>query len=351
MNSASDERSVRPRPAEAALPPKENPERSTSPHAIHVVIPTHGRPDLLVRTLASLARCELPEGYAGCVVIENGSRDGAEAACRGADARLAVRYLHHERGNKSEALNRVLEILSDGLVVFFDDDVRFSPTVLTDYAAAANADNPGCWFAGPTGVDYETEPPDWLKRHLPPSAKGWEWGGGKTFDRPDAMGFNWAAFAADLRRAGRFNPDFGPGSPTGATGQESEMMSRLLAAGVSGRYLHGARVWHYVPGERCAPQWALSRTYRNNIRSALWGVRPDAPQLFGFPRWQFRWLARAWVSWLASRMLPSPERRFVRDVKLQAVLGTMAGSRRAARRAAGRAPDRSADRLPHPSGR
>ena len=46
---------------------------------VTVLIPTHGRPTLLGRTLASLGACRLPAAYAETVVVENGSRAGAEA--------------------------------------------------------------------------------------------------------------------------------------------------------------------------------------------------------------------------------------------------------------------------------
>ena len=64
------------------------------------------------------------------------------------------------------------------------------------------------------------------------------------------LGCNWAAFTGDLRAAGGFDANFGPGSPTGATGQEAEMQERLLARGVRQVDVPDALVWHYVPEER-----------------------------------------------------------------------------------------------------
>ncbi len=297
-----------------------------------VVIPTHGRPDLLVRTLDSLAQCDLPRGYAGCVVAENGGKHGAEAACRAADARLKVRYLYHEQGNKSATINRVLEDLrdepgGDGLIVFFDDDVRLSPAVLTAYAAAAQAHGPGHWFAGPTAVDYESEPLVWLLKYLPPSAKGWTWAGGEAIDRPDAMGFNWAAFAADLNTLGGFDRNVGPGSPSGATGQETDMMRRLLAAGFGGRYLPDARVWHWVPAERCSPRWTLRRTYKNTLQSQRSAQPPDVPWLLGYPRFVLPQLATAAVVAAASALLPVNSDRFEQRRRFEVLRGTAHGWR------------------------
>ena len=299
-----------------------------------VVIPTHGRPDLLVRTLTSLAECDLPANYAGCVVAENGGEHGAAAACGDADARLRIRYLYHAEGNKSATLNRVLEDVTDGLIVFLDDDVRLAPGVLTAYAAAAGR-GPRAWFAGPAGVDYEREPPAWVKSYLPTSATGWEWGGGECVDRPEAMGFNWAAFAADLRALGGFDPDRGPGAATGATGQEEAMMRRLLDAGHPGRYLPGARVWHFVPPDRCSPGWVLRRKYRNGINEGLrYGTGSSAPTLLGYPRWMVRAVVGLWAD---ARLNPTggERARFARRAALASFRGRMAGCRTAGRRAGG----------------
>lgn len=247
-----------------------------------VVIPTHNRNSLLRRTLDSLAECERPTDYARTIVIENGGRHGAEQVCRDAADWLNVNYRYHEQGNKSAALNSVLPDVDDDLLVFFDDDVRLHPDVLTAYVkAAARYDN--AFFGGPVDVDYEVPPLEWVK--LPPSAKGWSMPDGTTaIERPDFLGFNWAAHAADLRHHGEFNPAVGPGGTTGGRGQETDAQQRLIDAGVSARYVPNAMVWHFVPADRCSPKWSLRRAYQHGVS---WGLSQFEPAvtLFGYPRW------------------------------------------------------------------
>ena len=229
-----------------------------------ILIPTHGRPTLLGRTLASLAACRLPEAYAEAIVVENGSRAGAEAVlAEVAEAHpgLRLRYMHAERANKSHALNEALATLGEGLVVFFDDDVRLEPGVLEAYAQSASQHPQHTFFGGSTGVDYESEPVEWVRRLLPLSARGVD------LHEPERewhlyLGFNWATFVEDLRAAGGFNADFGPGSPTGATGQEADMQERLLAHGVRQVDVPDALVWHYVPEERSTLRWLVRRKVR-----------------------------------------------------------------------------------------
>ena len=237
------------------------------PSQLHVVVATAGRPDLLGRALDSLAACRRPETYADLVVVENGPRTGAEAAVAGADPWLSARYVHAERPGKSAALNRAVEEAGDGLVVFVDDDVRAHPDVLVAYAAAAERAADGrAYFGGSCRADYEAQPPAHVVRHLPVSARGFD---PRRSSDGFYLGLNWAAFADDLRRAGGFDPRFGPGSATGATGgDETAVQIELQKRGVVPTPVPEAVVWHYVPRDRCSEPWLLRRGYRDGLSHA-----------------------------------------------------------------------------------
>ncbi len=298
-----------------------------TPIPLSAVIPTYGRAALLARTLDSLAACARPPGYAGTLVVENGPKGAAEALVAEAAGRhpgLGLRYLHAERANKSAALNAALADESlRGLLVFFDDDVRMAPGLLEAYAAAAAAHpEGGTFFGGPMSVDYEEAPPGWLLRHLPFSARGVEFDQGP---RPDHfMGCNWAAFAGDARAAGGFAEDFGPGSATGATGQESEMQRRMSRAGVKRVYVPGARVWHYVPRERCSPQWTLGRKYQAGIEKGTFVHARHGRQ----PRrlWKQAGMGlRALAHWARARLQGDPAEAFTAHAALRKSTGFIVG--------------------------
>jgi glycosyltransferase involved in cell wall biosynthesis len=236
-------------------------------HSLTILIPTHGRPTLLKRTLESLKACTLPNTYHELVVIENGSRDGAQKLVADLPERLNARYMHRERGNKSYALNEALETIEDGLVVFFDDDVRVHPDTLVAYANAAMDYNGGVFFGGPVEVDFEKKPQDWLVPYLPYSAKGYDLIESRMGE--EYLGFNWAAFTSDVKRLGGFDLRFGPGSVTGATGQESNMQKRMLRTGMNGVDVQRARVWHHVPKQRSNQKWVLSRHFREGVHNGM----------------------------------------------------------------------------------
>jgi glycosyltransferase involved in cell wall biosynthesis len=238
---------------------------------LRVVIPTYGRPDLLGRTLASLAACRRPGSYFETLVIENGGCWGAERIVEKAPAALRARYVYFEIGNKSAALNHVIKTMDDSDFLFFtDDDVRFDPGLLIAYENAAAARGRGHFFGGPTQVDYEKLPEPHVIRFLPYSARGWSLDAGQDEIRtPDFLGFNWAAFATDVLSVGGFDPDRGPGSPTGSTGQESDMQRRLLHHKARGIYVPEATVWHFVPRTRCSAEWVLERSRRAGIERGI----------------------------------------------------------------------------------
>ena len=245
-----------------------------------IVIATAERSELLGRTLDSLARCRLPPSHCRTLVVENGEPCGAADVVRDCDPVLMAHYLYEPLANKSQALNRALAELDDCLIVFADDDVRFDEQTICRYDEAARAAGagaqPGYFFGGPTGCDYDAEPPAWLKEFLPNSARGWKLDGGQqTVAKPSFLGFNWAAFAHDLKDAGGFNPLKGPGSPSNSVGQETDMQRRLLDRGLRGLYIPDAKVWHHVPAARCSDEWASQRAYRSGVCIGLNGLLDD----------------------------------------------------------------------------
>lgn len=286
----------------------------------YVVIATHGRPDLLERTLDSLAQCTQPDGYRATIVVENGSQaEAKETVNRHADA-LQARYRYTPRGNKSHALNMALQEIDEGLIFFTDDDVRFHPEVLVRYAEAAEGLDEGVYFGGPTDVDYEEAPPDWLVSSLPHSATGWD----RDSEWEYALGCNWAAFAQDIKRLGGFNENRGPG--TGNVGQETDMQQRLSEAGVDMQFVPGARVWHYVPQERCNPWWLLRRYYRMGKGSVEKGWEVSG-RWFGFNSWVWLELGRRVRRVLKTAWASDREKRFKAKRKLAYFLGKMQGFR------------------------
>jgi GT2 family glycosyltransferase len=256
---------------------------------LYVLLATHERPDLLRRTLESLAECEQPDTYEATIVVENGSKGGTREVVHAFGDMLNAQYLYTPHDNKSHALNYALQEIPNGLIYFTDDDVRFRPSVLVSYVKAAKQEGRGAFFGGPTSVDYEESPPEWLVSSLPASARGWGEDGFEEESFQWFLGFNWAAFRSDVVSQGGFDPRFGPGSPTGATGQETEMQRRLADSGLRKVFVSDAKVTHYVPKSRCNARWLLRRSYRQGCAGGIHLEEGDVT-MFGIPGFVYRTL-------------------------------------------------------------
>ncbi|MBW1981244.1 MAG: glycosyltransferase [Deltaproteobacteria bacterium] len=237
---------------------------------MYVIIATSSRLQLLRRTLNSLSKCNFPQDFQEIIVIENGEKVCDQNFLRPYIEKLPIRYIYMPEANKSKALNTAIDTISSGLIVFLDDDVRIHKDTLIAYSHIVGEMLSGRFYGGPVRVDYEKQPPAWLLRKLPASAKGWSLGEHDTIiNKACFLGLNWAAFATDLQKVGGFNVTMGPGSASRGDGEETNMQRRLLQSGLQGIYVARAEVWHYVPQHRCTPEWTISKAKRLGVAAGI----------------------------------------------------------------------------------
>lgn len=299
-----------------------------------IAIATHGRPELLRRTLENLAQAVPAAETCRIVVAENGGRLGAEEVVRSATVPCKLEYLYLPRPNRCAALNAVIDVTPMGLIWFLDDDVTVERRAVESYWQAADAEE-NRYFGGPMEPEFEESPPSWLLPYLPRSARGWRWNPdrGESLEEVGFLGANWAAFASALQKVGGFSDEFGPG--TGTVGGETEIQRRLRAARYVPQYLPQALVRHWVPRERCTPRWALRRAYRIGVSEGLLQCREGEPAerlVLGCPRWMWReWLRRWCTKWRVA-CSRDPAVRFAAAREEALFRGWMAGRRKAALR-------------------
>lgn len=304
----------------------------------NVLIATYNRCPMLARTLGSLQAAGRPAGFERVLVIENGPQMGAEDICREASRNgLPVEYHHIAAAGKGRALQHGLNVIKDGFVLFLDDDVRVSPSLLEIYSDAAQRHGARAFYGGPLQIDYEEQPPEWLIRYLPPSAKGWELKDGKKGWKW-FLGANYGAFVEEILSLGGVRANLGPGALSPGTannpvGQETELQQRMFAAGYEKIYLPEAVVWHYVPKESCTQAWALHRAYRSSITSMM---TQDAAtmerfghgvQWFGVTRGLWRKLAASALHAVAARFVRDKKRSFEMRREFSISRGLIRGAR------------------------
>jgi glycosyltransferase involved in cell wall biosynthesis len=304
-----------------------------SPTRFNVMIASYGAAPMLRRTLESLARASRPAGFERVLIVENGPPGATESICRAVASRLPVEYTHIPEAGKGRALMRGLDILQNGFVLLFDDDIRVVPEIFEVYAKAIAARGGNTVYGGPVSIDYEVEPPAWLVPYLPQSARGYEPGDPKN---PKGTGWflgaNYGVFVERIRDAGGFSSTLGPGMLKAGTegnpvGNEMDMQARLYKQGCDALYLPEARIWHYVPRDRCTPAWTLHRHYRQSLTRAMAEKPASGRTISGVPPWLWRRVATAGLKALAASVLPCPAARFRNRMDYYRWSGHMQGLR------------------------
>ena len=240
---------------------------SSNNFKIVVLIATIGRTGLLDQTLSSIDACKKPDNFKYVYVIENGGSSSAKNIVERYDE-LTYKYMRLEKPGKSAALNHVIEnhIHDDDLLLFTDDDIIVNPSWIENFNKAARKFGRKHFYGGSFSVKYEKEPDDSIKPLLPLSARGLT---DEQYKKREIFhGCNWGAFKSDLERSGLFDEAFGPGSVTGATGQETIMQRRMLAGDSKAVFIENNAVQHMVPESHSNIQWLGQRAVRSGFESA-----------------------------------------------------------------------------------
>jgi len=256
--------------------------------------------------------------------VENGPKGDAKSIADQMEGKLEIEYVYDENPGLARAQNTALRQVDEGFVIFFDDDVRFQKDILVNYARAAENEGKGAFFGGPVDIDYEEPPPDWLSSFLPPSAEGWGLNGLEQEDHGWFLGANWGGYAEEIRALGGFDEDLGAGGSVNVLGDETDMQKRLLKSGAEQVFVPEAKVWHYVPTERCNPRWLLRRYYRMGKGSVVDGWAGSG-RWFGYNSWVWLELARRAWRVLRAAWTSDPEKQFKAKHKLAYFVGKMKG--------------------------
>ncbi len=105
------------------------------------------------------------------------------------------------------------------------------------------------------------------------------------------------------------------------------MQLSLIAAGLEGQYVPQALVHHWVPRDRCSPQWALERAYRNGVRRGL--VTPEDREtltIAGYPLVLIRRTIGGWMRFQLRRLSGNRGRQFAAQFKYHRQRGILRGA-------------------------
>ncbi len=226
-----------------------------------VVICTYNRSKLLNETLAQFRHLDTGDcGDWEILVVNNNCSDDTDAVIQRYVGTLPVRRLWEPRPGKSYAANLAVQEATGELILWTDDDVRVDRGWLNAYVEAATAYPDVSFFGGPINPWFETNPPEWLSRHLQ-LVSGCFAIRDSFKERFEPITSAYLPFGANMvmRRhcfeSNFFDTRLGPLRNTEIRGEETALLQTLLDQGNRGLWVKEARVRHYIPKARLTERY------------------------------------------------------------------------------------------------
>ena len=225
---------------------------------ISVVICTANRDASLARTLESIVAAAPPRRATWeVVVVNNGSTDDTDRVIERFRERLPMQRIFEPTRGHSHARNAGVAAATGDYFLWTDDDVTVGVCWMRAYESAFERYPSAAFFGGPIHPRFAGTPPDWLTRGLSYVLRAYA---GLDVSAEEIIldpgvhelpyGANMATRAAE-QRAFRYNPRLGrqPG-PTMLSGEDTNMLRRLVGACASGVWLPDAAVEHRIEPAR-----------------------------------------------------------------------------------------------------
>jgi len=295
-------------------------------YSVDIVIPHYQQTHLIERTLKGLSAIEIPDCLENIWVVENGGKHGAEAVVNLFKNKLSVKYEYNEQGNSSLARNRGIELSKADIIIFFDNDMKYTSTCLTSYIEAFEKHGLQYFYGGSLEADYEVEPKKWLTKYLPASAKGFSLGEqSKEVSDSVFLGGNFAVPRKLLHLVKLFDDIGTTGDNSGYMGEETRLQDNLISKGHKAIYVPEAKVLHWVPSDRCSVDWVLKRAFRRGLTKAHQEIKSST-----FPHTIPRYHIKEYMSLSIKRffnliLMRNEERKFEINYKIQVKNGIFKG--------------------------
>ena len=269
---------------------------------VSVCIPTHQRAGLLARALEALVHQRVGSELDWEIVVANNNctDDTPRVVSRYAErAIVPVSQVFEARPGVSYARNAAIAVAKGEILAFIDDDIRPETSWL---AAALNAlECEGADLVGGRILpEWEAPPPAWLSAndelysYLGLMAMSERRRLSYPFaDRPRIWGGSMIVRRSTLERVGVFDVTRGRIGTRLLHGEESDLIRRVLQAGLVVVYDPAILVYHWVPRERMQRRYLWRWVFGYAEGKAFSGSpRPAGPSRLGLPRWMYRSLLR-----------------------------------------------------------
>jgi len=283
---------------------------------------TWNRSLLLRRTLEQMTRLFIPDGISfELLVVNNNSTDTTDEVIESFSTTLPIRYLFEPKTGKSHACNRAVRNARGEYILWTDDDVLVDRCWMAAYWEAFQRRPDAGFFGGPIEPLFEGSPPKWLEISLLQITDAFAIRdfGEQPFlfsKKNQPYGANFA-----MRRKEQllyhYNSSLGPQPGSFIRGEETAVINAMLAKGIEGWWVPGARVSHYIPRARQSISYIRSFYFGDGERCGHEPVEDGIAMLFRAPRFLWKQAITAEFKYRFHRYLSDPS-VWMEDLKLSA---------------------------------
>ncbi len=281
---------------------------------VTVVICTWNRAASLARTLEHMTNLRVPDRLTWeLIVINNASTDDTDATIDRFVGRLPIRRAWEGEPGLANARNRGVAEARGEFVIWTDDDIRVDENWLCAYDRAFRRWPDASVFGGPIEPLFEGTPPAWIFLAL--DRIGSVYGRQSLGSEPVQItastigggpyGGNMAMRTVALRRF-PFDGLLGVRHGQYAIGEESEVVRRMLDAGLTGWWSPEPRVGHYVPVASQTEAYVRRWMVGCGRYIARFPERDASLPTNHLPRLYARWLRHELSYLLRRRISPPP---------------------------------------------
>lgn len=278
---------------------------------LSVVVCTRNRADSLASTLESMTRLDVPTSLTWeLIVVNNGSTDATSQIIASYADRLPIREEAEPRPGLSNARNTGVAVARGRYVIWTDDDVLVDRAWLSAYDAAFAHAPDVAVFGGKVLPLFDGPAPEWFTANLDTLSGPVAY---RDFgDEPLALsadrlpfGANYAVRTAE-QKAFRYDPELGAAPGRNRVGEETAVITAILASGGSGVWVPEAKVQHRIAAKRITARY-VSRHFQAQGESLAYlenAGRTAAPR--GVPRWLWRRIVTGAARYYVSRCFDPP---------------------------------------------
>lgn len=252
---------------------------TTPPRSISIVIPTYNRRERLQRVLRSLDEQTCGTDRFEVVVISDGSTDGTNEHLATARYGFALVTEVQDNAGPAAARNRGVALAGTPLVLFVDDDVVATPTLVAEHLASHDRLGPDHVVIGPmiNPPDFTMQPwVEWEQAMLYKQYDAIKAGRLQPTHRQFYTG-NASVSRARLVEAGGFDTRF-------RRAEDVELSYRLARTGL--RFVFNADAVGHHYAERSFDSW-LRNAHDYGVNEVVFGISQGQDPILDRVRWEY----------------------------------------------------------------